>query len=125
MARGVPAAVRLDMAVRQRHSRTKTPLLKLSCLHCHDYVQWLFPLPEPSGFNLAAPVLNRESIQAFRARPDLQEKLRVSFLRMMNFYGLEARSASKSRSIALRILQPKRPSGSLRAITIIYASQES
>jgi len=91
----------------------------------HDYVQWLFPLPEPSGFNLAAPVLNRESIQAFRARPDLQEKLRVSFLRMMNFYGLEARSASKSRSIALRILQPKRPSGSLRAITIIYASRES
>jgi hypothetical protein len=61
----------------------------------HDYVQWLFPLPEPSGFNLAAPVLNRESIQAFRARPDLQEKLRVSFLRMMNFYGLEARSGEQ------------------------------
>ena len=40
----------------------------------HDYIQWLFPLPEPSGFNLAAPVLSRESIQDFRARPDLQEK---------------------------------------------------
>jgi hypothetical protein len=58
----------------------------------HDYIQWLFPLPERSGFNLAAPILNRESIQEFRARPDLQEQLRVSFLRMMNFYGLEARS---------------------------------
>jgi hypothetical protein len=61
----------------------------------HDYIQWLFPLPEPSGFNLAAPVLNRESIQEFRARPDLQEKLRVSFLRMVNFYRLEARSGEQ------------------------------
>ena len=57
----------------------------------HDYIQWLFPLPEPSGFNLAAPVLNRQSIQEFRTRPGLQEKLRVSFLRMINFYGIEAR----------------------------------
>ena len=61
----------------------------------HDYIQWLFPLPEPSGFNVAAPVLNQESIQEFRTRPDLQEKLRVSFLRMMNFYGLEARSGEQ------------------------------
>jgi len=61
----------------------------------HDYIQWLFPLPEPSGFNVAAPVLNRESIQVFRARPDLQEQLRVSFLRMMSFYGLKARSGEQ------------------------------
>jgi hypothetical protein len=61
----------------------------------HDYIQWLFPLPERSGFNVAAPVLNPESIQGFRARPDLQEKLRTSFLRMMNFYGLEARSGEQ------------------------------
>ena len=58
----------------------------------HDYIQWLFPLLEPSGFNLAAPVLKRESIREFRARPDLQETLRGSFRRMMSFYGLETRS---------------------------------
>ena len=58
----------------------------------HDYIQWLFPLPERSGFNMAAPVLTREDIQEFRTRPDLQEHLRVSLLRMMNFYGFEARS---------------------------------
>jgi Opioid growth factor receptor (OGFr) conserved region len=57
----------------------------------HDYIQWLFPLTEQSGFNVAAPVLNRESIQVFRTRPELQEKLRASFLCMMNFYGLVAR----------------------------------
>ena len=41
----------------------------------HDYIQWLFPLPEPSGFNVAAPVLDRDSIQEFRTRPELQQKL--------------------------------------------------
>jgi hypothetical protein len=61
----------------------------------HDYTQWLFPLPEPSGFNIAAPVLNREVIQEFRTRPELQQKLRVSFLRMVNFYGLEVRSGEQ------------------------------
>ncbi len=61
----------------------------------HDYIQWLFPLTEPSGFNVAAPVLNAESIREFRARPDLQEQLRVSFRRMVSFYGLEARSGEQ------------------------------
>ena len=61
----------------------------------HDYIQWLFPLPEPSGFNVAAPVLSQESIREFRTRPDLQQKLRVSFLRLMNFYGIEARSGER------------------------------
>lgn len=57
----------------------------------HDYIQWLFPLSEKSGFNVAAPVLTQESIQEFRTRHDLQDRLRVSFLRMMNFYGFETR----------------------------------
>jgi hypothetical protein len=63
---------------------------QLECVH--DYVQWLFPLTEPSGFNTAAPVLTRESVQEFRTRPELQQQLRSSFLRMMTFYGFEARS---------------------------------
>src|ERR1700730_2574442 len=57
----------------------------------HDYIQWLFPLPERSGFNVAAPLLISESIQEFRTRHDLQDRLRVSFLRMVNFYGFETR----------------------------------
>jgi hypothetical protein len=61
----------------------------------HDYIQLLFPLPEPSGFNAAAPVLTQKSMQEFRRRPELQQKLRVSFLRMMNFYGLEVRSGEQ------------------------------
>ena len=55
----------------------------------YDYIQWLFPLPEPSQFNAAAPLLTHELIVEFRSRPDLQQNLQVSFLRMMEFYGLE------------------------------------
>jgi hypothetical protein len=61
----------------------------------HDYIQWLFPLPEPSGFNAAAPILTRETMQEFRMRTELQERLRASFLCMMNFYGLEAGSGEQ------------------------------
>ena len=55
----------------------------------HDFIQWLFPLEEPSPVNPLAPVLDRKTIQAFAARPELRENLRVSFLRMLRFYGLE------------------------------------
>jgi hypothetical protein len=48
----------------------------------HDYIQWLFPLPERSGFNVAAPVLNPKSIQEFRNQPDLKDNLRDSFVCM-------------------------------------------
>ena len=55
----------------------------------HDYIQWLFPLPQRSGFNVNAPVLDGPTIQEFRSRPDLQLSLRASFVRMLQFYGLE------------------------------------
>jgi hypothetical protein len=55
----------------------------------HDYIQWMFPLREPSAFNPQAPLLDEETIQAFRSRPDLQEYLRASFIRMLRFYGLD------------------------------------
>jgi Opioid growth factor receptor (OGFr) conserved region len=55
----------------------------------HDYIQWLFPLPERSGFNVSAPMLDGQAIQEFRSRPDLQRNMRGSFLRMLAFYGLK------------------------------------
>ena len=50
----------------------------------HDYIQWLFPLPEPSPFNPAAPVLTVADIAAFAADPSL----RAALARMEKFYGL-------------------------------------
>jgi hypothetical protein len=54
----------------------------------HDYIQWLFPLRERSGANPWAPVLDEPTIAAFLERPELRDRLRQSFTRMLAFYGL-------------------------------------
>ncbi len=53
----------------------------------HDFVQWLFPLPEPSAFVDDAPLLTQADIAAFRASASLRDTLRRSFRRMLAFYG--------------------------------------
>lgn len=54
----------------------------------HDFIQWMFPLPERSGANPAAPVLDAETIRTFHATPEMRERLRQSLERMLRFYGL-------------------------------------
>ncbi|MCJ1470750.1 hypothetical protein MMC07_009397 [Pseudocyphellaria aurata] len=56
---------------------------------CHDYIQNLFPLPEPSIFNPDAPVISSGVFTAFRTRPELRNRLKESFRRMLKFYGLK------------------------------------
>jgi Opioid growth factor receptor (OGFr) conserved region len=55
----------------------------------HNYIQWLFPLAELSGFNSGAPVLDENTIQHFRGSPELRANLRTSFVRMLVFYGFD------------------------------------
>ncbi|ODT09061.1 MAG: hypothetical protein ABS35_43715 [Kaistia sp. SCN 65-12] len=57
----------------------------------HDYIQWLFPLPERSGFNPDAPVLTSADIAAFRQRADLRASLHAAFRRLLAFYGFAER----------------------------------
>ncbi len=54
----------------------------------HDFIQWLFPLPEQSSANPWAPVLDEKTIALFRATEEMRERLRNAFLRMLRFYGL-------------------------------------
>ena len=54
----------------------------------HDFIQWLFPLPEPSRFNPDAPLLGQEDIAAFRKDEHLRANLRKSFARILTFLGL-------------------------------------
>ena len=54
----------------------------------HDYIQWLFPLPEPSAFNPQAPLLTEAAVEAFRADPHLRQRLLRSLTTMLGFYGL-------------------------------------
>jgi hypothetical protein len=55
----------------------------------HDYIQTLFPLPEKSGVNARAPIINKEVFLAFRSRQELRDKLKDAFKRMLWFYGFE------------------------------------
>lgn len=55
----------------------------------HDYIQWLFPLPEPSGANPSAPLLSEQDIAAFSANESLRRSLLHSFELMLQFYGLD------------------------------------
>lgn len=64
----------------------------------HDFIQWLFPLPERSGANPAAPVLDRETIEAFQTTPAMREGLRQAFERMLRFYGLRWNGAGVERA---------------------------
>ena len=59
----------------------------------HDYIQWVFPTSQPSGVNPLAPTVTAGTIRTFAADPDLRERLRRAFDRMLVFYGLIWRGA--------------------------------
>jgi len=69
----------------------------------HDFIQWMFPLTEPSPVNPDAPVLDAETIAEIRARPELQDAVRASFVRMRRFYEGSAHWISPSNHNYLRI----------------------
>ena len=48
----------------------------------HDFIQHLFPLPEPSPVNPEAPILTKEVRDAFISRPELRDNLRRALVRM-------------------------------------------
>lgn len=61
----------------------------------HQYIQWLFPLNEPSLAVPNSPVMNSEDIALFKA----DTEIRVTYLRalhkMLCFYGLGINADSK------------------------------
>jgi hypothetical protein len=52
----------------------------------HDYIQWLFPLPERSGAQPGSPVLTEADVAVVRADVAAQANLRDATLRMLAFY---------------------------------------
>jgi hypothetical protein len=54
----------------------------------HNFIQWLFPLTEPSRFNFDEPLLGQEDILAFQKDEHLRGNLRKSFGRILTFLGL-------------------------------------
>jgi hypothetical protein len=54
----------------------------------HDFIQWLFPLREPSRYNPDAPLLTATDIAEFRSDPKLRDNLLRSFEVFLAFLGL-------------------------------------
>ncbi len=67
----------------------------------HDYIQWLFPLREPSAFNPNAPLLTPDTVRAFAEDATLRERLKQSLALMLGFYGFEL-SESGAGAVAVR-----------------------
>jgi hypothetical protein len=68
----------------------------------HDYIQWLFPLTEPSRFNPDAPLLTDSDREEFEQRPELRAKMLVALSRMAVFYGFSLNRPSEVEHKPLR-----------------------
>lgn len=56
--------------------------------HTHDYIQWLFPIPEAGRFNSFAPLLGEAERAAFAADETLRSNQLHSLDVMLAFFGL-------------------------------------
>lgn len=72
----------------------------LECVH--DYIQWLFPLPERSAFNANAPIVDEDVIQAFQQDPRLRQNLLRSLRVMLRFYGLQYQERDRGKAMISR-----------------------
>lgn len=52
----------------------------------HDYIQWWFPLQEPSRAVPNSPVLSAEDLKEFRTNKVIKNRMRVSLARMTLFF---------------------------------------
>lgn len=56
--------------------------------HTHDYIQWLFPIPEAGRFNAFAPLLTTEVQAIFESEASLRLHQQHSLDVMLDFFGL-------------------------------------
>ena len=61
---------------------------------CHNYIQWLFPLPERSSMSYSAPIINHTTFNAFRGRPELRDRMHDSLRRICRFYGFDFQASN-------------------------------
>jgi len=66
---------------------TKLPDARLE--QCHDYIQWLFPLPEQSRFMRDAPILDRETARRLSSGYSL--RVSEAIQTMMRFWKIDLR----------------------------------
>lgn len=54
----------------------------------HDFIQWLFPLNEPSMHNSNGPVLNAEAFQKIKDDPQLLNAIKSNYDRFLSYAGI-------------------------------------
>jgi hypothetical protein len=54
----------------------------------HDYIQWWFPLDEPSNFNRHAPVASRAEFEELQGDEPVMAGVELAMHRILRFYGL-------------------------------------
>ncbi len=55
----------------------------------HDYIQWMFPTSKPSEYNPDAPLVDQDTIKAFRSSSELQSYLTTSSFIFERFLDLD------------------------------------
>jgi hypothetical protein len=53
----------------------------------HSFIQWLFPLDEPSANNFKAPILTKDEIVQFRTDVTVRDNMMMSLRIMLKYYG--------------------------------------
>lgn len=53
--------------------------------YVHDFIQWLFPLPEPSRAQPQSPILTEKELELMKSDPLIKNRVEVSLLRYTNF----------------------------------------
>ena len=66
----------------------------------HDYIQWLFPLLEPSRAQPQSPVLTAGAVDVLRRSPIVHERLVRSARVMARFYGFSVEQAGAAWVVA-------------------------
>lgn len=85
----------------------------------HDYIQWCFPLPEPSQKQPQTPVLSRRELEAFRASDDLKDGIRKALAVMRKFYEESPQWCTAKNHNYLRITRI------LRCLTLVGLHEEA
>lgn len=74
----------------------------------HDYIQIIFPLEEPSEFNVNAPTLTEEDILSFQEKDSLlRKRLKTSLFVMLMFYGIELYSGGTFSKYKIKFIKDR------------------
>jgi len=85
----------------------------------HDYIQWLFPLPESSAFNAFAPILTFSDIDILKRSTVARRNIGEATSRMLAFYQRQTHWLTAINHNHLRI------SRIIRSLALILSSEEA